>query len=259
MELHAVRSEVTSELKALQDDQAEGGDAKSTPKPALFHNARVLELGCGVGLVSLVAASVGADTIATDSDVTALTICSRNAHGNRGGLQGGIRVRHLDWTVLPQLTAPEAAVPATFLWTEDDQDGMSKLDMIVCSDVFYDDELTELLLGGLHALMLRFPRARVFITAERRVVFSMYTLSEIALGYDTFQAHRCLHPSNQQESLSPSVAMCSNCGDEQAKERFIATNTPLDDIPHVFQYDRVSTLEMWEVKAVVTSRTDILV
>src|SRR3954451_20735942 len=43
---------------------------------------RVVELGCGLGLPSLVAARAGADVLATDGDEEALALLERNAHAN---------------------------------------------------------------------------------------------------------------------------------------------------------------------------------
>src|SRR4051794_9365057 len=44
---------------------------------------RVVELGCGLGLPSLVAARAGADVLATDGDEEALPLLERNARANR--------------------------------------------------------------------------------------------------------------------------------------------------------------------------------
>src|SRR3954465_10627681 len=43
---------------------------------------RVVELGCGLGLPSLVAARAGADVLATDEDGEALELLGRNAREN---------------------------------------------------------------------------------------------------------------------------------------------------------------------------------
>jgi predicted nicotinamide N-methyase len=43
---------------------------------------RVLELGAGAGLLAIVAAQLGAKTLATDADERVLALCARNARAN---------------------------------------------------------------------------------------------------------------------------------------------------------------------------------
>lgn len=60
--------------------------------------ARVLELGCGAGLVSSAAARLGHDLLATDYYTDALCFTRVNAWNNAGR---EIEVRHVDWRELP--------------------------------------------------------------------------------------------------------------------------------------------------------------
>ena len=55
---------------------------------------RVLELGCGLGLVSVVAALQGARVLCTDHEQAALEFARRNARGNACN---GVRFRLVDW------------------------------------------------------------------------------------------------------------------------------------------------------------------
>ena len=55
---------------------------------------RVLELGCGLGLVSVVAALRGARVLCTDHEEAALVFARRNARGNACR---GVRFRLVDW------------------------------------------------------------------------------------------------------------------------------------------------------------------
>ena len=63
------------------------------PFPA---GARVLELGCGLGLPSLAAARAGADVLATDRSVTAVELVRRSA--DRNGLT--LRAEARSWTAV---------------------------------------------------------------------------------------------------------------------------------------------------------------
>ena len=66
-----------------------------------LHGARVVELGCGLGLPSLVAARAGARVLATDWAAPALELLERNAAAN------GVRVETalVDWAHPDELVA----------------------------------------------------------------------------------------------------------------------------------------------------------
>jgi predicted nicotinamide N-methyase len=62
---------------------------------------RVVELGCGLGVPSLVAASLGADVLATDAEEEALEMAERNAREN--GLE--LATARVEWNAADQLAA----------------------------------------------------------------------------------------------------------------------------------------------------------
>ena len=70
-----------------------------------FRGARVIELGAGVGLPGIIAASLGARVLQTDRDPEALDLCGRNAALNGVATD----VRPGDWT--------EWTEPRSFDWT----------------------------------------------------------------------------------------------------------------------------------------------
>jgi predicted nicotinamide N-methyase len=73
---------------------------------------RVIELGCGLAVPSLVAARAGADVLATDGDPEALELVERNARAN--GIE--LRTAEFDWATEP---------PGRF-------------DLVVAADVLYE-------------------------------------------------------------------------------------------------------------------------
>lgn len=84
--------------------------------PATLRDARVLEVGCGLGLPSLVAAGRGARVLATDWAEDALQLLLLNASRNQLRLE----VAHLDW-----------ASPANVL-------GRTPFDLVLAADVLYE-------------------------------------------------------------------------------------------------------------------------
>ena len=90
-------------------------------RPEAFRGRRVLELGAGVGLPGIVAASLGARVVQTDKQQLALDVCRRN--GARNGLpDGAVEYRLADWTA----------------W-----DDAGRYDWIVGSDVIYGETAHE--------------------------------------------------------------------------------------------------------------------
>lgn len=83
---------------------------------------RMLELGCGSGLVASAAAMAGFDVLATDYYEDALLFARVNIHRN-AGVDG--RTRHVDWRHPP--------------------DDLGSFDLVVASDVLYEHEYALLL------------------------------------------------------------------------------------------------------------------
>src|SRR4051812_29675010 len=88
---------------------------------------RVLELGCGLGVPSLVATRMGADVLATDSEAEALEMVSRNAREN------GTRVEtaRVEWHAADEL---------------------GRFDLVLAADVLYERSSVALLVALLPRL-----------------------------------------------------------------------------------------------------------
>jgi predicted nicotinamide N-methyase len=85
---------------------------------------RVVELGCGLGVPSLVAARAGAAVLATDGDDEALGLVERNAHEN--GLS--VETARVDWGAADELVA------------------RGPFDLVLAADVLYERPSVALLL-----------------------------------------------------------------------------------------------------------------
>jgi predicted nicotinamide N-methyase len=86
---------------------------------------RVLELGCGLGVPSLVAARAGATVLATDECADALELVERNAREN--GLS--VATARVDWGAADELVA------------------RGPFDLVLAADVLYERAGVELLLS----------------------------------------------------------------------------------------------------------------
>lgn len=94
-------------------------------RPELVQGKRALELGCGLGLVGLVAAANGAEVVQTDFVPAALELAGRNARAN--GLE------QLTWQLLD--------------WRQHRK--LGEFQLILGSDLFYEPGLHEDLLATL--------------------------------------------------------------------------------------------------------------
>ena len=95
-----------------------------------LRGARVLELGCGLGVVSIAAARAGGRVLATDWSRDALAFTARNAERN----DARVETLRCDW-------ARPHAVLARAPW-----------DLVLASDVLYERRNVDLLLGLLPRL-----------------------------------------------------------------------------------------------------------
>ena len=114
---------------------------------------RVVELGCGLGVPSLVAARAGATVLATDGDPDALALLDRNAREN--GV--AVETAHVDWDATDALVA------------------RGPFDLVLAADVLYEEAGLVLLPGllprlGREALIADpgRPVAAAFIEQARR-------------------------------------------------------------------------------------------
>lgn len=143
------------------------------------------------------------------------------------------------------------------------------LQLISHSDVLYDENTARAFLCVVRRVLLSSPcDVTVVVALERRPVFSVSTMSVVALGYDAFHAHLCLHDrAHDHVDVTANRVRCHRCKTDAtststwsshqqddkaiAPMRFVAREYPVDGIPHVFDYDRPSTLMVWIIDAVV--------
>jgi predicted nicotinamide N-methyase len=107
------------------------------------HGRQLLELGCGIGLVSVAAALAGFRVLATDYYADALEFSAANAERN-GAV--GVDTRLVDWRVLP--------------------DDLGEYELVVAADVLYETPQAALIAAAIdHALA---PHGRGLVTDPGR-------------------------------------------------------------------------------------------
>ena len=147
-------------------------------QPAVLLPESALELGCGLGLVSMTMAHLGIRVQATDREVLALAFAQRNAQLNA---LTGVTVSHLDWS------EPEGASTG----------------YVVASDVLYEKGMpdrifdvvhTQGLLRPLGTLLFSSPQVRPERAGELVVMLK-------SAGYQHRQEARCVTWEGQTELI----------------------------------------------------------
>jgi len=193
----------------------------------LFKQSVVLELGSGCGIVGIVAGRISKLCFLTDYNLDVLSNCQRNVDLNQhlyGSLiQDPVRVRLLN------LLSPLGSFPAcllgasSFHWTETDLSYLKNLDIIIASDIIYQDPLTEALFMFLEKIWTINPHMIFYLSLEKRIQFSVDFLEDISPAYDYFI-------------------------EQLKKSRRIYRKLEIN-FPQCLEYERLLELELWEIKA----------
>jgi predicted nicotinamide N-methyase len=125
--------------------------------PASLEERAVLELGCGLALPSLLAASRGAIVTATDSHPDIEAFLRRNLAGN--GLE--VCFRKLDWTK--------------------EEPALGRFDWVVGSDVLYERHQPKVVAGAIHRHLA--PGGVALLTDPGRPYLQEFADEMKALGY----------------------------------------------------------------------------
>jgi predicted nicotinamide N-methyase len=138
-----------------------------------------LELGCGVGLVTIAAMMAGYHVTATDYYDDALRFTERNAIRALGR---GPATRHVDWRALP--------------------DDLGEFDLVLAADVLYELPYAELVAEAAHRALA--PQGRVWLADQGRVACSAFLEHAEARGL----SHRVLHREVPKDgTVAPTVTV----------------------------------------------------
>ncbi|XP_019620861.1 PREDICTED: methyltransferase-like protein 22 [Branchiostoma belcheri] len=250
----------------------------------VFKSHSILELGGGVGLVSIVAGAVGASKVyCTDIGDRLLELCRENVSRNEHLFQPlsasdkKVVVKRLDWLEEEFQKVDEtekSCVKSLSEWTKADLEDLEKnVDIILAADVAYDNELTDGFFKSVFNLITCGQPKTLYVALERRYNFTLEDLDVTCKSYDHFRkclcdlegVYECIEESADSESSSQAKIQSSEWSKitESQKEeigrkehraepiRFLEVKSEQvsTDFPQYSDYTRVKELELWKVSS----------
>lgn len=206
----------------------------------------ILELGSGTGFLAALLchpdlafdikriwATDFAPVVAGTRDESILRLCELNAR--RMDPNGLIcQVRELN--LCHSIDSIDFQGSTRYQWKSEDVELWKTCDLILASDVVYDDGLTVGLIERIFELLNSSQSDRVlYISLEKRLVFMKESLQVEAPAYDFFW--ETFHFLN--ESISQSTGT-----------KIEATSIDIDSIPQFMDYERSSMLELWRFRKI---------
>lgn len=184
-----------------------------------FKDKNVLELGGGTGLCSILVSAYARHVLCTDCGLTQLEICKANVNYNEvlNKKYSCIKIRELDWTSSDPLQSN-----GKFGWSEEDKNELCQVNVVIAADVIYQDKLTDSFLKTLEWLETWTSFKVLYIAMEKRINFTLETVSEASPAYDYFHS--------QLQKMENKYNICC-----------------LNDFPQFLQYDKVPQLELWRI------------
>ncbi|XP_065211891.1 methyltransferase-like protein 22 [Planococcus citri] len=150
---------------------------------SLLCDKNVLELASGTGLVSIIAGMYCSHVTCTDlNEPKVLKTIEENVNNNRHLINASVSIQPFDffcdWSPAPSASASTS--------TSDVHRLISDTEIIVVSEVIYDNRLTDAFIEQLVKITSVNPKIYIYITIERRYIFSAVTLRTEAPHYEYF-------------------------------------------------------------------------
>jgi predicted nicotinamide N-methyase len=153
------------EQRSLQDGAAR--DAAAAPATA----PRALELGCGLGLVTIAAMRAGYDVLATDYYADSTLLTARNALRVTGREPA---LRMVDWRAFP--------------------DDLGTFDVVLAADVLYEKAYAPLVAEAIKRTLA--PDGHALVSDQGRVALGLFLEEAIARGLTPRIVHFETRPTN---------------------------------------------------------------
>lgn len=145
-------------------------------KSECFIDKRVLELGGGAGISSLIAGMIAKSVTVTDKGKSVLRLCEMNYQVNKDLIccsEESFVVKELDW----------------FNSDENSELERNSYDCIIACDVIYDNELTDAFFRTVYKILsITTPVPVVYIALEKRLNFTVAELDVTCKEYDHFRS-----------------------------------------------------------------------
>ncbi|XP_058013279.1 methyltransferase-like protein 22 isoform X3 [Ahaetulla prasina] len=201
-------------------------------KQDVFKGCTVLELGGGIGFVSIIMAKAAKTVYCTDVGEDLLSMCERNVALNKHITEptgSEIRVKKLDWQQDDFCTDPEDC----FSWSEKEIAELHDLTtVILAADVFYDDDLTDAFFKTLSRITSNLRNScTVYFSMEKRFNFTLRQMDVVCEAYNHFR-------STLEELLKTS----------NSEMRYHLQPVELSFPQHIV-YERIPQLELWKLRA----------
>ncbi|XP_052689361.1 methyltransferase-like protein 22 isoform X2 [Crassostrea angulata] len=194
-----------------------------------LRNETVVELGAGTGLASIVASFFAKNVVCTDTGEDVLKLADHNLDQNWNCLdpikEKNFKVCQLDWVT-------ESPTSGTDKYTikEEEVSLINTARIFIAGDVVYDDKLTIGFFNTVYKLLMNFPAKSLFISLEKRYIFTLEDKDVVAPAFDYF----C-------ECLEALMETTSNNGVE-----FHYKEIPVD-FPQYFTYNRTKELILYKI------------
>lgn len=197
--------------------------------PDLFQHKTVVELGAGLGIVSMICALFAQKVLCTDTPKV-VQQAEKNYLLNKDELDlNNLHFAPITWfdcrTNLVQSINPN------------DLEFIKEADVFIAADVVYDDLITIKLMNTLYGLISLGDRKSAkycYISGERRVNFNIDDLEETDCAYNYFKT---------------SILELDDYVDSDLNVVFKVTQLDLVDMPkHVLNYERNPFLYMWKIE-----------
>ncbi|XP_070811072.1 methyltransferase-like protein 22 isoform X1 [Pituophis catenifer annectens] len=201
-------------------------------KQDMFKGCTALELGGGIGFVSIIMSKAAKTIYCTDVGEDLLSMCERNVALNKHITEptgSEIRVKKLDWQQDDFCTDPEDC----FSWSEKEIAELHDLTtVILAADVFYDDDLTDAFFKTLSRITRSLRNScTVYFSMEKRFNFTLRQMDVVCEAYNHFR-------STLEELLKTS----------DGEMRYHVQLVELSFPQHIV-YERVPQLELWKLRA----------
>ncbi|KAK7111579.1 methyltransferase-like protein 22 [Littorina saxatilis] len=203
---------------------------------ALFEGCSVLDLGAGVGLTSIVAGFMAKTVFCTDHGDDILKLACMNVERNRHLLPtSSVQVREIDWkadSFLKTDFKESSSLLEPYRLTDGDVDMLCSCSIILAAEVIYDLELTDAFFCLLYKLLLKTPTKIVYMTVEKRQLFTIADKEVVSPAYEHFRENL--------EDL---------CGIDEGPVRFVCSQVNTS-FPQYFEYQRAKELELWKIETI---------